>query len=674
MLLRFHRCVSKSLGSLTKATLNTPLHVTPLLSTPFRLTLLFCVLAAVSSTGHAEDRPPNVLFILADDLGWSDTSLYGQTDFYRTPNIQRLASRGMTFTRAYAASPLCSPTRASILTGLSPARHGITAPECHTPTIRLQAKPRKKAAKNQSCILTESVTRLDPKLTTIAESLKNAGYATGHFGKWHLGADPYSPLQHGFDVDIPHWHGPGPAGSYVAPWKFKDFDHDPDIPDEHIEDRMAKEAVQFMQKNVDKPFFLNYWMFSVHAPFDAKASLINKYKETVDSKDQQRCPTYAAMIESMDDAVGTLLDELDRLHLADNTIIIFASDNGGNMYNLVDGERPTSNRPLRGGKATMYEGGVRTPAVVVWPDHTSPGSQSDVIIQSMDYYPTILEMLRFPPDVNQTFDGVSLCPVLQGQNLQRDGIFTFFPHQPPVPDWIPPSVSVHAGDWKLIRIFHGSKDGSHRYKLFDLKNDIGEQNDLSDLQFDRVKKMDAMIESHLVATSAVVPVRNPTFDPSSFDLEREGRPAPKFIAASDRQKESTTDGGAMGWQAGGTCEISLTDQGLQVKSQGRDPHFRRRFNPSIAAGDLTLKIRLRSKSNGGGQVFWSAAKQPFRAERSKVFEVVHDGMEHEIVVPFSPQKPIRSLRLDPSRDSGLIVIRELELLNAAGRSLFRQEF
>lgn len=409
-----------------------------------------------SAVGHSES-PPNVLFILADDLGWSDTTLYGTTRLYQTPNIERLSERGMTFTRAYSASPLCSPTRASILTGLSPARHGITTPNCHLPTVSLTAKSMDAGPANQKATIPASVTRLDRKYYTLAEMFQDNGYATGHFGKWHLGADPYSPLQHGFDVDIPHHPGPGPAGSYVAPWKFKDFDHDPDIPDEHIEDRMAKEAVAFMEAHQHEPFFLNYWMFSVHAPFDAKADLVDKYRRHVDNNNPQRSPTYAAMIESMDDAVGTLLDTLDRLDITKNTIIVFASDNGGNMYNEVDGTTPTSNAPLRGGKASMYEGGVRGPAVVVYPGHVIAGSRSDEVIQSCDFYPTLLDLLEIHAQPEQEFDGVSIVPALKGQSLDRQGIFTYFPHAPRVPDWLPPAVSVNAGDWKLIRIFHGGE-------------------------------------------------------------------------------------------------------------------------------------------------------------------------------------------------------------------------
>jgi arylsulfatase A-like enzyme len=315
----------------------------------------------------------------------------------------------MTFTRAYSASPLCSPTRSAILTGLSPARTGITTPNCHLPQVVLEATPGTSAPADKKAIMPKPPTRLKTEYRTLAETLKDVGYATGHFGKWHLGPEPYSPLQQGFDVDVPHHPGPGPAGSFVAPWKFKDFDHDPAVPDQHIEDRMAKEAVAFMEKHRDRPFYLNYWMFSVHAPFDAKKALIEKHRARVDPADAQRSPTYAAMIESMDDAIGTLLDTLDRLKLAERTIIIFTSDNGGNMYNEVDGTTPTSNRPLRGGKATVFEGGIRVPGVVVMPGVAQPGGRSDSLIQSEDYYPTLLEALALKPAPGQRFDGVSIC-------------------------------------------------------------------------------------------------------------------------------------------------------------------------------------------------------------------------------------------------------------------------
>ncbi|MCA9136015.1 MAG: sulfatase [Planctomycetales bacterium] len=532
------------------------------------------VVALAVATGGAAEPKPNVVFILADDLGWSDTTLFGTSKFYKTPNVQRLAQRGMTFTRAYSSSPLCSPTRASVLTGLSPARHGITSPTCHLPQVIMEPEVPTTGPPNRFSTIPSSVSRLDTRYYTLAEMFKDNGYATGHFGKWHLGPEPYSPLQHGFDVDVPHHPGPGPAGSYVAPWKFQDFDHDPLIPDEHLEDRMAKEAVAFLEKHKDEPFFLNYWMFSVHAPFDAKQKLIDKYRTMVDPNDPQRSPTYAAMIESMDDAVGTLLDTLDRLRIADNTIIIFTSDNGGNMYNLVDGGTATSNAPLKGGKATMYEGGVRGPAIVVQPGSIKPGSRSDEIIQSIDYYPTLLDILSIKPQPNQNFDGVSIVPALRGGKLTREGIFTYFPHAPGVPDWLPPAVSVHAGDWKLIRIFYGGENGKHRYKLFNLMDDLAEQNNLADQFPEHVARLDALIEQHLVDTHAVCPLPNPKFDPSKYDAAAEGQATLRGSSNTSKKPRNNQPGITVaGWQPAGTCEIAVSDGVLHIESTGGDPHI-----------------------------------------------------------------------------------------------------
>lgn len=470
-------------------------------------------------------RPMNVIFIVADDLGWADTTLYGHTKLYETPNIERLARRGMTFTRAYANSPLCSPTRASIMTGQTPARHGSTAPQHHTKAVRMQASVAKSAPPSNKALQTQSVTRLDTVYPTLAKLLKARGYATGHFGKWHLGPEPHSPLQHGFDVDVPHWPGPGPAGSFVAPWKFKNFKANK--PEEHIEDRMAAEAVKWLRTIKDRPFYMNYWQFSVHAPFNAKAELIEKYRKKVDPKDHQRCPTYAAMVESLDDAIGTLLDAVDRAGLAERTVIVFISDNGGNMYNVVEGERPTSNAPLRGGKATMFEGGIRVPCVVAWPGVTRPDSRSDEIIQASDFYPTLLTRLGVSLPDKHCVDGIDITPALQGKALERECIFTYFPHSPPVPDWLPPSMAVHAGDWKLIRLFHQGDRGAHDHLLYNLARDIGESRNLAALYPDRVAKLDLLIEGYIQEAHTVVPLRNPRFDPAQYQPERVGVPSAK---------------------------------------------------------------------------------------------------------------------------------------------------
>jgi arylsulfatase A-like enzyme len=602
------------------------------MATRFLLTLL--ALIAVGPAAAAPARP-NVVFILADDLGWADTTLYGHTRFYQTPNLERLAARGMLFTRAYAASPLCSPTRSAILTGLSPARTGITTPGCHVEQVILTATIGKAAPPGQKAIQPVPPTRLKTEYRTLAETLKEAGYATGHFGKWHLGREPYSPLEQGFDVDVPHWPGPGPAGSFVAPWKFPDFD--PDTPDEHIEDRMAREVSTFMETHRGGPFFLNYWMFSVHAPFDAKRALIEKHRARVDPADPQRSPTYAAMIESMDDAVGTLLDTLDRLEIADNTVVIFTSDNGGNMYNEIDGTTPTSNAPLRGGKATLYEGGTRVPCVVAWPGLVAVGSRSDAVIQSEDFYPTLLDALAIAPADGQRFDGVSLVPALKGGALDREAVFQYFPHSPGVPDWLPPAVSVHRGDWKLIRLFHQGENGAHRHLLYHLEEDLGETRDLAAAEPDRVRTLDALIDGFLADTGAVLPIPNPAFDPAQYRPDLEGKPVPKARAKA-KAADPSADPKLQGWKARG-CGAAVTGGIVTVTPQSADPFL------GVAAGlsgPGVIRFRLRGQSVGEGKVEWiPAGAKP----EAVAYQAAPGGAWQEIEVAIPARGPLGILRV-----------------------------
>jgi arylsulfatase A-like enzyme len=610
--------------------------------------LVLAMLSLSDFSAHAAPAPPNVLFILADDLGWSDTTLYGHTKYYRTPNVERLAKRGMLFTRGYSCSPLCSPTRSAILTGLSPARTGITTPNCHLPQVVLEATPGTAAPPDKKAIMPKPPTRLKTDYPTLAKSLKAVGYATGHFGKWHLGPEPYSPLQQGFDVDMPHWHGPGPAGSYVAPWKFKDFDHDPAVPDQHIEDRMAKEAVAFMEKHRNRPFYLNYWMFSVHAPFDAKKSLIEKYRALINPADAQRCPTYAAMVESMDDAIGTLLDTLDRLKLADRTIIVFTSDNGGNMYNDVDGVVPTSNRPLRGGKATVFEGGIRVPCIVRWPGITPAGSRSDAIVQSSDYYPTLLDGLGLKPAAGQRFDGISILPALRGQPLAREATFTYFPHEPGVPDWLPPAVVAHSGDWKLIRIFHGGEHGAHRHLLFNLRDDLGERNNLAAKEPARVKQFDALIEKFLTDTKAVVPIANPKFDPAKYQPGLEGKAEPKAKAAkkaagkapAPTEAKGDSADALQGWKAR-SCTATVKSGVVTVTGQGAEPFL---GVGAGVSGPATVKFRARSAAGGAGKVEWLPGAAASAEAKSTPFTLAPNDWQ-EVTVNIPATGPLGIVRL-----------------------------
>lgn len=495
---------------------------------------------AIGKETSKSKEKPNIVFILADDLGWSDTTLYGTTSLYETPNIERLAKRGMTFTRAYSNSPLCSPTRASIMTGQTPARHGSTSPIHHKKEVYMKASVRPSAKPSDKATVTNSVSRLDTAFPTLGKMMKKGGYATAHFGKWHLGPKPYSPLQHGFDVDIPHHPGPGPAGSYVAPWKFRNFKAN--YPKEHIEDRIAQVATKWMNSIDKKPFFMNYWQFSVHAPFDAKEDLIEKYRKKIDPKSTQKSATYAAMVHSLDDAIGTLLDAVDKKGIADNTVIIFISDNGGNEYNQIEADgdaAPTDNTPLRGGKASMFEGGIRVPCIVVWPGITRPGSRSDEIIQTSDFYPTLLNGINIGLSKDHKVDGIDIMPALKGDKLDREAIFTYFPHSPPIPEWLPPSVSVHSGDFKLIRIFYGGENGAHDYRLYNLAKDIGEKNNLAASHPEKVTTLDKMIENHIKDSKAVVPIPNPNFDPKQYRPERIGKPVPKRKKAAKKPTGKT---------------------------------------------------------------------------------------------------------------------------------------
>jgi arylsulfatase A-like enzyme len=601
----------------------------------------FAVLLAPLALLHAaENKPskPNVLFILADDLGWRDLGCYGSR-FYETPNIDRLAARGLSFSQAYSASPLCSPTRSSIMTGLAPARIGITVPVCHLPEVILESTVSKAAGRYKKSLTVESATRLKPEYFTLAESFKAAGYATAHFGKWHLGAEPYSPLQQGFDVDVPHTPAPGPYTGYLAPWKVWPGEGQTG---DHLEDRMAQEAVRFIKAHKDKPFFVNYWAFSVHAPFSAKAKLIEYYraKKPVPS-DKQNCPEYAAMVHSLDDAVGTLIQTLDEEGLWDNTIVVFTSDNGGNMYDVVNGGPPTSNDPLRAGKATYYEGGTRVPCMIHWPGLTKPSTKTDALAMSTDFFPTFCDVLGIvPPPV--PFDGHSLATLLRGEAFDRGPLFCHFPH--PMGKTSPYAASwVRDGDWKLIRLYQANDDQTDCFELYNLREDIGESRDRSTDEPDRVKALSAKLSHFLEETHAVLPKPNPAYDPSA-NVE---------IA---------------GWRPAQQAGMRAEPAHAVLISMGNDPQFVTTLAPPLA-GPLRIEIRMKSSSRGDGAVYWTHGSQPYQRERGTFFAPMHDGQWHDYRLELKAVGPVSALRFDPSSAPGDICVESIRLLSAAGAEL-----
>lgn len=474
---------------------------------------LFLVLAFLLSCSSKTPSSPNILFILADDLGWMDVGYMG-SELYETPNIDALAAEGMIFRNAYAANALCSPTRASIMTGMYPARVGIVTPGCHSEKEVFEQSVPESGAPSQKVITPRSVTRLSKEYYTLAEALNDHGYSTGHFGKWHLGHAPYDALNHGFEVDIPNSPVPGPVGGYFSPWVFWETEG-PDA--EYIEDRMAKEAVQFIQENKHRPFFLNYWAFSTHTPIDAKRDVSAKYYHKLKGMDPdtpQQNASYAAKVEGLDDAVGELINELKKQGLYENTIIIFFSDNGGlavatkEVQTLYWNTPTTNNAPLRFGKASIYEGGTRVPTCVRWPGVTVAGSESQEFVSSVDWYPTLLDMLELSEPEGVSFDGISIVPALKEEKLNRNTVYNFKPFGALGER---PAVSVRRDQFKLIRFFFGGEGWEHDFELYNLEEDPGETNNLAGKMPELVKELDQMISDFLIHTEAVLPVPNPNY-------------------------------------------------------------------------------------------------------------------------------------------------------------------
>ena len=452
--------------------------------------LLLFVAAALLGPAPAAAQTKFV-FILVDDLGFMDVGANNPDTFYETPNIDRLALSGMRFTDGYAACPVCSPTRYSIMTGRYPTRRGVT--NYFTGTREGRFRP---AELNNAMPLDE---------VTIAEALKESGYATFFAGKWHLGpSEEYWAENQGFDVNKGGWARGGPyrGKKYFSPYDNPRLDDGPD--GEHLPHRLARETADFVTQHKDDSFLAYLSFYSVHTPLMAPDDVVLKYREKAERlglKDQeafgseeQNLPVdkprrvrtlqahavYAAMVESMDRAVGLVLDKLEELGIADETVVFFMSDNGG----LATSEGlPTSNLPLRGGKGWLYEGGIREPWIVRWPGVTKPGSTCAVPVISTDFYPTILDIAGEAARPAQHLDGVSLVSLLRGGvGLEREALFWHYPHYGNQGGF--PGGVIRVGNYKLLERY---EDG--RVHLFDLSDDLGERTDLAETRPDRVVSM-----------------------------------------------------------------------------------------------------------------------------------------------------------------------------------------
>ena len=461
-------------------------------------------LRSSGASATAAARPPNILFIFIDDMGWRDVGFMGST-FYETPHIDRLARGGMIFTDAYTNAPNCAPTRACLMSGQYGPRHGVY-------TVGSSARGR---AKGRRLIPIENNTTLPAEKITLAESLKRGGYATCHLGKWHLGGRPDTkPEGQGFDVNAGGNHAGHPR-SYFSPYR------NPDLPDgpkgEYLTDRLTDEAVRFIDAHRDGPFFVYLSHYAVHTPLQAKKELIEKYEKKEPSGGHDH-PVYAAMIESVDQGVGRILKRLDDLDLAENTLVVFFSDNGGcgGYEELgIQGPEITTQAPLKGGKGTLYEGGIRVPMAICWPGHVPAGTRCDVPVIGVDFYPTLLEVAGAEPPPDYPLDGESLVPLMtQKGALKRDAIYWHFPAylQGGASTWrTTPGGVIRSGDWKLIEYF---EDG--RLELYNLREDIGETTNRAEREPAKAKALHDRLVAWRKETGAPVPTKkNPTFDPST---------------------------------------------------------------------------------------------------------------------------------------------------------------
>ena len=469
------------------------------------LITLLLVVGSTATGADATNKTPNIVFLLADDLGWTGLGCFG-SDLYETPNLDRLAQSGVRFTNAYAACTVCSPTRASIMTGMYPARLHLTD------FIAGQNRP---FAKLQIPDWTKG---LDHSYVTIAEALRDGGYRTAQIGKWHLNhagrdASKHGPAAHGFELEVDK--PAGTKGYRLPPGTNKDGESKSD----YLTDYLTDKAVEFIDQAKDDAFFLYLAYHVPHTPIEGRDDLVAEFSKKVRDDAIHKNPIYAAMVASMDQSVGRVLERLDRLGIADQTLVIFTSDNGGltQRYGKHDGF--TENLPLRRGKGSAYEGGVRVPTIIRWPGVTPPGSTCDQPIMTIDYYPTILEIAGVAGDDNhnQSVDGKSLKNLLRdpSSSIDRD-LYWHYPHYHAGGD--SPYGAIRSGPWRLIEFYE-----EDAIELYNLDEDLGEQNNLAASMPEKVNSLRAKLHAWRKQVGAQMPASNPKHDPVKAQRVARGR-------------------------------------------------------------------------------------------------------------------------------------------------------
>ncbi|MFW5944752.1 MAG: sulfatase [Bacteroidota bacterium] len=481
------------------------------------IAVLFILVMTKSLFSQNTNKKFNVIFILADDLGWSDLGLYG-SDLHETPNLDRFASENLRFTNAYTAASISSPVRASLMTGKHPARLNMT-------TWHEDAGPPEPNTQHK-LLPPKTKGNLSLEEFSIGEVFKQAGYFTAHVGKWHLGGTVYYPEAQGFDVNIggTKW---GMPYSYWFPfggWREVDneyryvpdlVDMDSDNEGTYLTDRLTDKALKVIESKKEEPFYLQMNYYTPHVPLDGKPEYVEYYQDKAEPDLHHKNPDYAAMIASLDENVGRILHKVEEEGISDQTVIIFYSDNGGLAKPRTNAEQ---NHPLRSGKGSLYEGGVRVPLMIKWPGLTKPGSVCDVPVTSMDFYPTFLDLLGFKGEEehNKNLDGISIAPVLKdpSNNLEREALYWHHPHY--YPGRKGPVSAMRDGKWKLLHYFEDDK-----IELYNLKKDIEEQNNLADSHQKIANRLYQKLKKWRERVNAQLPSLNPDFIPEKWHIPEE---------------------------------------------------------------------------------------------------------------------------------------------------------
>lgn len=470
---------------------------------PYLITLIFAVVLLIGACTSWTKTKPNIILILSDDQGWKDAGFMG-SKYYETPALDALAASGMSFSNAYANAPNCAPSRACLLTGLYTPRHGIY-------TVNSSARGKSAFRK---LIPIENKTILDTSFTTIAEVLGKNGYISSSIGKWHLGNDSIGlPLSQGFNENIGGSHLGHPK-SYFSPYNNPYLSDGPE--GEYLTDRLTDEALGFIERNKDNPFFLYLPHYAVHTPIQARDSITSIFNNK-EPDGKQKNPEYAAMIKSLDDGIGQLVEKVEELGISDNTIIIFMSDNGG--LGLVTGMEP-----LRGSKGMLYEGGIRVPLIISWPGKIKPQAISNIPVAGTDLFPTILKLAKIKPPKDLVLDGVNLNRILlKEKGIPERPLFWHFPaylerHRGMKEVWrTTPASAIRFGNWKLIEFYENGT-----IELYNLKEDIGETNNLSEKYPEKKNELYKLLDDWRNETNAPVPTKiNPEFDELKYEEFKE---------------------------------------------------------------------------------------------------------------------------------------------------------